>query len=244
MTMRGKKIVMLLAVMAAVSCRRVDSQAVAKLKAAGKALASIDFVAQERATIRLNDRTVTFEAEVCHRRDGGTRRHHVTGDAPRPRGKGRFGDGGMRFAELFPPPQHLRLLRRNYHLQLGGEDMVAGRVCERIALIGRTQGRPSVEICLDRETSLPLKWRNLNPQGEVTFERELLRLDIGQRGPDSLFGERSATDRERTITLAQAADMLPGFVAPTRLPAGFELTEVRSLPRSRWRKDGWKDDER
>ena len=110
----------------------------------------------------------------------------------------------MRFDEMLPQSRDLHLLSRNYRARCGEKDVVAGRPCERFAWSGRSEGRPAVELWLDTATSLPLKRRDFNPRGEIMFEREIVRLDIGERGPDAMFPEGAGNECPPAVTLAEA----------------------------------------
>ncbi|MFO0983090.1 MAG: sigma-E factor regulatory protein RseB domain-containing protein [Planctomycetota bacterium] len=231
----------------ALSCWRVEPALVARLRRATQALKTLDFGAQERVSIKLGEKEMTFESELYHRADKGTRRRHLGWDqlpppppplahkdpSRRERFGGHFGMGDEgKFADfLTASPPNVHLLCRNYNMALEGEDHIANRTCEKLALRGRRANRPAVLVWLDKETGLPLKRLDLNAMGETTAEREIIELRLGERGPDEWF-QSPRHDREpRPVSIEEAARTLPGFVQPTTLPKGFELLGVSTFTR-------------
>ncbi len=132
------------------------------------------------------------------------------------------------FPGLIVPP--LEAYRENYEISLTGQDRVAGRDCQVIALHPRDALRYGHEFCADSATNLLLRAVTLGPHGEPVQMSVFTAVTIGMRPDPAQFKPAfPGTDNWRQDTvppLGPEADQT-GWVVSNAPPGFHKIVEVR-----------------
>lgn len=118
-----------------------------------------------------------------------------------------------------------------YELQLEGQDTVAGRAAEILAVQPMDPYRYGYRLWLDRETSMPLKIQMREESGGVLEQILFTEIRMPATIPDAALEPSVNTDGFR---LMKGATVPNGEEMPTAdwragdLPAGFMLTMIKS----------------
>lgn len=130
-------------------------------------------------------------------------------------------------------PQNLNLLKQLYHVQLAGEDRVAGWPAQILEMLPKDQYRYGFRLWLARDNGLLLRCDLLGEQGKVVEQVMYSQLStmkqIPPPGVPDLTNWRVADLDEHQQPLS-AADNEQWSV--TQLPAGFRLIQSGSMPAS------------
>jgi len=84
-------------------------------------------------------------------------------------------------------PGHLELLLRNYRPMSEGEERVAGRLADIVAVRPRRPGSPSKKVWIDRATGLVLRSEYYNSEGKLSSLTFYTDIAWNPRLDDSLF---------------------------------------------------------
>lgn len=156
-------------------------------------------------------------------------------------GRTRYGSGMWSHVEgspngRMPDPAAFCLdvdaLLENYRATEGEPSRYLDRDARTLLVTPTREGRPSLEILFDRETTLPLKVKTIRPDGTVLREAVFHKLFLGECDVQPSFGPGGPGEMGRAVP-RDKADEEAGFAVwrPAYLPAGFRLIECRI---SRW----------
>lgn len=125
----------------------------------------------------------------------------------------------------------LDALLGNYRASEGGRGRYLDRDVRTLLVEPRREGRPSLEIVFDRETSLPLRVKTVRHDGVVLREAVFHSIFLGDRDVRRPFGP-SPGEMGRNVA-PEDADGEAGFPVwrPAYVPEGFRLVKCRV---SRW----------
>ena len=174
----------------------------------------------------------------------GVRREPLTGNKGRvmviTRSAGRLGQAAKeRFAETIK-----RLAKGVLSAQIVGQDTVAGRVCDIVAVQAtKIPDAPTRRFWIDRETGLRLRTEEKSATGQLLSGSYYTTLDLSPtfapddfspptapRKPFKGFGERDKQGRERRRFKSLDEAKRAGFAvpAPSYLPEGYGLRVVEA----------------
>jgi len=125
----------------------------------------------------------------------------------------------------------LDALLENYRASEGEPGRYLDRDVRTLVVEPRLEGRPSLEILFDRETSLPLKVKTVRHDGVLLREAVFHSIFLGDREVRRSFGP-SVDGMGRNVA-PEDADEEAGFPVwrPAYVPEGFRLVKCRV---SRW----------
>jgi hypothetical protein len=126
--------------------------------------------------------------------------------------------------------ESIDLLFRNYTIESGGEETVAGRTCRKYDVLPRMAGNPSRRLFVDSYTHLPLRTENVNGMGELF--RVVCFTSVSF--PDAIDADRFAPPQERVredfverwgpMSLNDAASSVDFPLAePGYIPSGYRF---------------------
>ena len=132
------------------------------------------------------------------------------------------------------------LILKNYRVLVEGEEPVAGRQAVKLRLHCRYGNRPPIRIWVDTANLLILQEVRYDLSGRPVVERYLDEVRFPERLDEQLFtqpegaktpeaeGEHHRAARSPDELLAEAKRKLGAVWLPTHVPAGFQLSSVRS----------------
>ena len=128
-------------------------------------------------------------------------------------------------------PQNLTLLKQLYHVQLAGEDRVAGWPAQILEMLPKDQYRYGFRLWLARDNGLLLRCDLLGEQGKVVEQVMYSQLStmkqIPPPGVPDLKSWRVVDLDEHQQPLSEADNEQWSV---TQLPAGFRLVQSGSMP--------------
>lgn len=114
-----------------------------------------------------------------------------------------------------------------YDIRMAGESRVAGRAAVVLTILPRDQYRYGLELYLDRETSLPLKFLLLNEKGQLLERFQFAQLDTSTAlAKDKLEPGPSC----RPIEIQQASEIKQAAWRSEWLPPGFIVRDMHIRP--------------
>lgn len=121
-------------------------------------------------------------------------------------------------------------LNKWYELRVLGNSRVAGRAAVVLALVPRDQHRYGIELHLDQQSALPLKFLLLNDKGQLLERFQFTQLDTQIPAVEALEPGVNC----QSVRLPEARAVVPDVWQSEWLPPGFSLssTTLRRSPAS------------
>lgn len=116
------------------------------------------------------------------------------------------------------------LLLSNYRVAVAAGEPFLGRGSVRLEITGRREGRPSMDLTVDRETGLLLSTKIRDYEGRVAFRAEFSKLELEPgdlpEPPERRTWKRDGDESER-MSGREGAELKFAALSPRYLPEGY-----------------------
>lgn len=137
----------------------------------------------------------------------------------------------------------MKLLRRNYKVEVDEKTTIAGRAAIRVVAKPKWSELETRRYYLDAANYVTLKMDTVNEAGDVAVQFVTLRIDYSTSLPGNIFefppypgARRDMVAAPERVSVDEAARRI-GFrpILPSSLPMGFKRQEVAVLTRGDWK---------